>query len=290
VGLRIGEREYRAPLTIAADGPASAIRARLGLCGPRRAGRLGIVTHFRLAGRVEAPPWVEVFVGPGHEFYVTPLPEQRLLVACLMPTAKAGGLSAATRLFYEQLRAHPSLSERLQGATQLTPFQARAPLAVRASRGWHPGALLLGDAAEAFDPITGGGIAQALVCSEALAPFAIGAIEDGDVWLERFDRERSRRLRDHRWLTAFVLAMADKPWLAGPLLRFLAGHPRLFSHLVGVGGGTRPLLGWPRCEAAEAVGRSEAPEGARHFAAIEGLPATSDAREGEQLTQRAREH
>jgi 2-polyprenyl-6-methoxyphenol hydroxylase-like FAD-dependent oxidoreductase len=243
VGLRVGDREYRAPLTIGADGASSTIRARLGLSPRRIGGRLGVVTHFKLGAHEEPRPWVEVFVGDGHEFYVTPLPDRRLLVACLMPAAYAGGLRRASRLFHEQLRAHVPLAARLEGATQTTPFMARAPLAVRARSGWRPGALLLGDAAESFDPITGGGMAQALVCCEALAPYALSALEHGDGWLRRFDRVRRAQARDHRLLTSSVLALADRPSLARPFLGFFASHPRLFSHLVGVAAGTRRLFG-----------------------------------------------
>jgi 2-polyprenyl-6-methoxyphenol hydroxylase-like FAD-dependent oxidoreductase len=246
VGVQVGSDTYRAPLTLGADGAGSTVRSRLSLNPSKRnAGRLGIRAHFQLTSRQEQGPWVEIFLGQDYEFYLTPLPERQVLVACLMPAAQVGGLAHATTAFQERLRAHRTLNERLHDAVPLSPFMARAPLATRARSGWFPGALLLGDAAESFDPITGGGMAQALVSSEALAPYALRALSEGDVWLARFDRERRRRQRDHRWLTAFVLAMAGRPRIARPLLRFLAGQPRLFGHLVGVAAGTRSLLGLP---------------------------------------------
>jgi flavin-dependent dehydrogenase len=102
--------------------------------------------------------------------------------------------------------------------------------------------LLLGDAAGFLDPITGGGIAQALVTSERLAHYIVSHGPDrADAWLPAFERDRQSLLRDYRLLTRGVLALARHPMLARAALAALSWTPALFSHLVGVSAGTRSL-------------------------------------------------
>ena len=53
---------------------------------------------------------------------------------------------------------------------------ATGPFASHARRAWAPGAALVGDAADFFDPFTGEGIYAALRGGEMLAPFALAAL------------------------------------------------------------------------------------------------------------------
>jgi menaquinone-9 beta-reductase len=188
-------------------------------------------------------PWVEVYVGRGYELYVTPLPERELLVAGL---AEAGELrDGAPDAFARWLAAQPALSARLVGAEPLTPLQGRAPLSARARAGWLPGCVLLGDAAGYVDPITGGGMTQAMLAAELLAVYAPRLVAGDQAVFAEFDRARRRMLRDYRLLTGLVLGLARHPSLAAAAIRLLGAAPRLFQHLVGVAGGTRRLVPAP---------------------------------------------
>jgi hypothetical protein len=60
--------------------------------------------------------------------------------------------------------------------------------------------------------------------------------------LQEFDRRRRTLLRDTSLLTRFVLGMARRPFWARQTLRLMHASPDLYGHLVGVAGGTRPLL------------------------------------------------
>jgi menaquinone-9 beta-reductase len=243
IGVHVDGGVRKAALVVAADGAHSRFRHRLGLNVPARRSRIGARRHYRLRGRT-APPWVDIFLGPSREFYVTPLPRDEVLVALLVePDAVEPPLET---LFDRWRLEPPALRELLDGAEPISPLLT-TPLAAVARRGHAPGVVLLGDAAGFLDPITGGGIAQALVTSERLAHYiASHGPEQADAWLPSFERDRERLLRDYRRLTRGVLALARRPLLARAALAALSWTPPLFSHLVGVSAGTRSLVGATR--------------------------------------------
>jgi flavin-dependent dehydrogenase len=236
VGLIVAGQERRAPLVVAADGVHSHLRRLLGLDGPSpRRWRVGVRTHYRLAAGQVQPPWVEIFLGQGYELYVTPLPEGEVLVAGLAEhDCVVDGAAASMRRW---LTEQPILGERLAGAKCRSALRGMSPLARRAHAGVAPGAVLLGDAAGALDPITGGGMAQALLTAELLARYVMRHSEDSNDWLWAYDRARRTLLRDERLLTQVVLGLAAHPWLAHLALRLLKATPALFSSLIGIAGG-----------------------------------------------------
>lgn len=239
-GLIVNGEARRARLVVAADGVHSRIRHQLGLDIPPRRKRLGIRAHFRLAPGQAQSSWVDVFVGRGYELYVTPLPEKELLVAALADSEVWGG--STERAFHRWWRAESRLASRLEGAVQVSSLMGSAPLAGSARAGVAPGVILLGDAAGFLDPITGGGMTQALMSAELLAGYVGRRLGMQERWLWEFDRERRRMLRDYQRLTQMVLWAADHPQLAKGLLSALKDSPRIFSHLVGVSGGVRRLF------------------------------------------------
>jgi 2-polyprenyl-6-methoxyphenol hydroxylase-like FAD-dependent oxidoreductase len=241
-GLLVQGEPRRARLVVAADGVHSRLRQSLGLDTPPRRKRFGVRTHFRLAPEQAQPPWVDVFLARGHELYVTPLPGGEILVAGL---ADAGPLGEPIERTFRRWRlAEPELAARLEGAEQVSELQCISPLSGRARAGVVPGAVLLGDAAGFLDPITGGGMSQALMSAELLAEFYCDSPERVDDWLATFDRQRRAMLHDYAALTQAVLWLADRPMLARGALRILRNFPTLFSHLIGVAGGVRRLTGF----------------------------------------------
>jgi hypothetical protein len=130
---------------------------------------LGMRAHFRLAPEQDYLPWVDVFLGPGHELYVTPLPDGELLVAALTDGRQFDG--PVGRSFERWISAKPELSRRLEGAEQITPLLGTSPVTECAQTGVAPGFALLGDAAGSLDPTTGGGMAQALMYWLQVLPF-----------------------------------------------------------------------------------------------------------------------
>jgi menaquinone-9 beta-reductase len=259
----------RARLTVGADGANSTLRHKLGWDASGKSRRFGTRSHYHVrvgqafllaaglppgvvqrrqticagwkaGGRQECLPhnWVDVFLEPRREFYVTPLPNQELLVATLSDSKRS--TSHLPR----------RLAELLQHAEPIDEPLGAAPLNVRAFRRHAAGFVLLGDAAGNCDPITGGGMTQALLSSEMLASRLAKAFPPTERDLAAFDAERERMLRDYRRLTAMVLAIAKRKSLIPPALHILRAWPALFSHLIGVAGGVRPLIAWPGSKAA----------------------------------------
>ena len=243
VGVFVDGQPRRAALVVAADGVHSRLRHQMGLNVPVRRKRFGIRAHFRLAkGEVQAP-CVDVFLGPGHELYVTPLPGGQVLVAVLADAQQLG--ESLERSFRRWLLAEPELAKRLEGAEQITPVLAISPLAARARSGVAPGFVLLGDAAGFLDPITGGGMTQALMTAELLDRHIPDRVSEDDSWLWKFERARRALLFDYRILTRMVLWLADHPRLGQRLLWLMDALPSFFSHVIGVSGGVRRLVAFP---------------------------------------------
>ena len=241
VGVLVDGQPQRASLVVAADGSHSPIRHALGLDVPARRKRFGIRAHFRLAPGQDQAAWVDVFVGRGHELYVTPLPNREFLVAALTDSqAQAHGESPES-VFRRWSYAPPALAARLEGAEQVSELIGASPLERRARAGVVPGLVLLGDAAGSTDPITGGGMAQALMTAELLALHlssarAVDEISD-PAWLRKFERDRRAVLRNYRAVTHMTLWLADHHRLAQGAVLSLRLWPALFSHLLGICGG-----------------------------------------------------
>ncbi len=240
-GLLVDGGPRRARLVVAADGLHSPIRRELGLDRRQRRKRFGVRAHFRLAPGQSQPPWVEIFARPGYELYLTPLPNHEVLVAALGDAEALPGPIETT--FHGWRRAPRALAQRFEGAEQVTSLLGAAPLSGGARRGVAPGVVLLGDAAEFLDPITGGGMTQALLTAELLARHIPDRLETDDSWLLTFERERQALLRDYRLLTRIVLWLVRRPGFAERVIPSLRRAPALFSHVIGVSGGVRGLLG-----------------------------------------------
>ena len=239
VGLIVNGASRSGDLVIGADGAQSRLRHALKLDLPSRRKRVGVCAHFRLAPGSATPQSVDVYLGRNCELYTAPLPHRELLVAALVNAQELDG--TLEDQFWRWCSSQPHLAARLEGAERTSELLAISPVSGRARQRILPGFVLLGDAAGFSDPITGGGMTQALLAAELLAlyvarrPFAI------DDWLAEFDREREARLRDFRRLTALLLWLAENRGFLWMALKAMRKLPRLFSHLLGVAGGARRL-------------------------------------------------
>lgn len=239
-GLLVEGQPVRARLVVGADGAHSRLRHALGLGLPAPRTRIGMRMHFRSAAGTAAPSHVEIFLGLGCELYVTPLARGEFLVAALAEAEALHGSAEAS--FRNWWQAVPALAGRVRASEPVSDLLVTSPLSGRARRRVLPGCVLLGDAAGFTDPITGGGMAQALQTARLLAVHLAAQPDWNLAALEAFDREREALLRDYRRVTAAVLWLARNPRLIAPAFDLLRGMPWLFSHLLGISGGVRGLF------------------------------------------------
>lgn len=233
-GLMVGGRPRYARLVVAADGARSAIRRALGIDLEPKRRRIGLRRHFRLRTPL-ATPFVEVFLAANCELYVAPLPAHEVLVAALADGRAVAGLPR--RLFESWWRSQPELARWLDGAAAVSELRGAYPLEARARRGVGPGFVLLGDAAGFIDPITGGGLAQALVSAELLAQMMPPDLDAEESWLWRFERARKRMLRPYRIVTHVMLWLSAHRTAAQQGLSLVRARPGLFSRLLATAAG-----------------------------------------------------
>jgi len=261
VGLRVDGELRRGALVVGADGLESPVRRSLGLdLAARAPARSGVRMHFRLAAGRTLADNLEIFVGRGYELYAAPLPDGELLVAGLGDERALGGSARAA--LERWIASWPFLREALDGAHPLTAPAGRARVARRARAGFAPGAVLLGDAARASDPLTAGGISHALATAERLASIVPRYLAEGDRALARFDRERHRLLRPHDWLTRALVGIVRRPPLAHAALLSMRALPAFMRRLVAVAGAAGlqpPAVAAAPAQASVAAAASSAP-------------------------------
>src|SRR5690348_12590419 len=241
-GVRtIDNREITADLVIGADGLRSVIARRLALARSARwPRRYALVTHYRGVG--EIGDCGEMHVERGGFVGIADVGEGLTTVALVVPRRRAIEFANGREAFLDRwLAARPQLARRFAGATRVSPVVATGPFASRAKRAWAPGAALVGDAADFFDPFTGEGIYAALRGGELLAPFALRALgasspRDADDALRDYDRARVVEFRD-KWTVERLIgsAIGFAPAI-NYFARVLEARKEMADLLVGVTG------------------------------------------------------
>jgi flavin-dependent dehydrogenase len=230
VRLATSRGEVAARVLVAADGARSRLRRLSGLERPSRMPeRLGLRQHVRVA------PWsdlVEVHLASGIQAFVTPAGERRVGVAFLWEKAGVPGPASVEGM----LRRFPELASRLAGAPADSSPRGAGPLAHAARSRIADRVVLVGDSAGYLDAITGEGVSLAFAGAKALGAILPAAIERGATReaLRPYERAWRREFRRHALACRTVLAVARRPRLHRPILRFLGNHPRLFDRLIAL--------------------------------------------------------
>jgi flavin-dependent dehydrogenase len=237
-----GHRDLAAPLVIGADGLRSVVGRRLGLTRTRRwPKRLALVAHYENFGGMTA--WGEMHVERGVGYVGLAEVDAGLTnVAMVVPARLAHLVRADRTAFFERwLRDRPQLAPRVHGARRVSPVLATGPFASHARRAWTPGAALVGDAADFFDPFTGEGIYAALRGGELLAPFALAALgaatsRDASGALAGYERARRDEFGG-KWIVERLISSAVG---CAPAIdyfaRTLAARKDMADLLIGVTG------------------------------------------------------
>lgn len=241
-GVRAASNEcIGADLVVGADGLRSIVARRLGLSRsawwPRR---YALVTHFR--GVKDIGECGEMHVERGGYVGIADVGDGLTTVALVVPRKEARAFASGREAYLDAwLAARPQLVARFADATRVSPVVATGPFAARARRAWSPGAALVGDAADFFDPFTGEGIYAALRGGELLAPYVISALGaeslgDADDALVSYDTRRRREFSG-KWIVEWLIgAVVGAPRVMNRCARVLAARKDMADLLVGVTG------------------------------------------------------
>lgn len=235
------ESTLRAPLVVGADGLRSVVarRAKLGKHGrwPRR---LALVRHYRGVKHDACVGDMHVFEGGYAGF--APVGDDLTNVAVVIPTRHSRELgNDRDDIMKQLLGSQPGVAARLAHAEPVTPTRAIGPFNWHARHAWTPGAVLVGDAADFFDPFTGEGMYAAMRGAELLSTYAWEAVRAkngaaADVALAAYDRCRRREFSG-KWAVERAIATAiASPSLINLAAKALARRGDLANLLVGVTG------------------------------------------------------
>jgi len=234
-----------ARLVIGADGLRSVVARRLGVARSLRwPRRLALVTHY--ANVTDVGEHGEMHVERDGYVGIADVGNGLTTVALVVPARRSREISPDRAAFLDAwLKARPHLAPRFARAERATPVVATGPFASQARRAWAPGAALVGDAADFFDPFTGEGIYAALRGGEMLAGFVREALSakrlsDADRALASYDAARRREFGGKWFVERVIGAVVGAPPLINRAALNLAARKDLADLLIGVTGNFVP--------------------------------------------------
>lgn len=208
-----------ARLVIGADGLHS-VTARL--LGGRRfepLRRYGFVAHVAGVPDLEL---TEMHVAPGCYVGLNRIGDDLANVA-VVSSALGGSALGADEFFFRTIDRFERVRGRVRPGAVVRRVMTSGPFAVRSRRVTADGVLLLGDAADFFDPFTGEGICTALRGAELAAPVAIEALAAAEF-------PTTRHLGPYR--VARRRAFGGK-WIVERMIGYGMLAPSLFDRAVG---------------------------------------------------------
>ena len=166
-------------------------------------------------------------------------------VALVVPTERAThARSGMERFFTETLAEFPGVRERVEAGEVVRSIIATGPFAVWSASVIAPGALLVGDAADFFDPATGDGIYCALRGAELVAETAAAALSHtGPITVDRLVeyRRMRRRVFAGKWAVDRMIDYALRfPRLFDRGVSRLGRHEGMAHKVIGLAGGFVP--------------------------------------------------
>ena len=234
-------RALTSRFVVGADGLRSVVGRRLRLTRTSRffPKRIALVAHYR--GVRDVGPFGEMHVDHKGYFGIVDVGRGLMNVAVVVPMSRAREIGEGRSEFFEEwIASRPHLAERFVGAERVTPVRATGPFASVSRPAWAPGAALVGDAADFFDPFTGEGIYAALRGGELLAPFIVealrGAPADESRALSGYESARRSEFGG-KWKLERIVGMAIAyPYFLNNAAKALSRHKDMADLLVGVAG------------------------------------------------------
>jgi len=167
-------------------------------------------------------------------------------VALVVPAERAKEAKGRPQDFFLQtLREFPDAGHRVLAGNVVRPVLVTGPFAAWSGRVTVPGGLLVGDAADFFDPVTGDGILSALRGAELVAETMIPALSlpesiAGEP-LRRYQRRR-RQVFAGKWVMERATRyLMSSPWFFNRSVSRLGRYQDMAHSAIGVAGGFVPL-------------------------------------------------
>lgn len=231
----------RGRYVVGADGLRSVVARRLRLVKPNRVWprRIALVAHY--TGVQGVTDMGEMHVDYDGYFGIVDVGGGIMNVAVVVPMERAKQLGDDRAAFLENwIASRPHLAPRFVGAKRITPVRTTGPFATTSRRGWAPGAAVVGDAADFFDPFTGEGIYAALRGGELLAPYLLDAlrrpVSDESRILKGYDAARKREFGG-KWKLERIVGMSiAHPYFMNNAAKVLSRRKDLADLLIGVAG------------------------------------------------------
>ena len=236
-----GERlEERCRVVVGADGLNSLVARELGLAVRGRPHRLGLAAHLTGVRGLDACG--EMFCGRGWYVGIVALGGGVAGAAMVVPRADHRAIAKDREGYFRaRLASLPELAERAAGAAIVREILTTGPFARRCRRPVADGALLVGDAADFFDPFTGEGVFAALrggrLAADALASALASGGTASRARLEPYAKARRRVFRDKRVLERVAGLSVTHPLVMRWFTRRLAARPGSADLWVGAAGG-----------------------------------------------------
>jgi flavin-dependent dehydrogenase len=236
--------EVRARVTVGADGLRSVVARRTARIRHRFPSRLGFVAHVRGVAGLEDR--AEMHVGPDGYVGLNPIAAGVANVALVVPRRRAAREAAgrADDFFFEQLERLPGVRGRVRRDALAREVLVTGPFASEARPVVRDGALLVGDAADFFDPFTGEGIYRALHGADLAAQAILAALAEGGPVTAgqlRGYAEARRRAFAGTWNVERLIGYGMLwPSLFNRAIRLLGNRPGMGDTLIGVTGDCLP--------------------------------------------------
>jgi menaquinone-9 beta-reductase len=233
----------RARLTVGADGLRSVVARRIGRRTYGKPRRVAFVGH--MSGVRDMSRSAELHFGGSGYVGFNPIGRGCTNIGVVVPAARASSAGGrAEQFFYDMLAEFPELHRRVADGRLLRPVIATGPFAAWSGRVIAPGVLLVGDAADFFDPVTGDGIHSALRGAELVAESMIPGLSHTASSLLDALREYRRARRGvfaGKWMLERLLGWAMYfPRLFERGVDRLGRHDGMADTMVGVAGGYVP--------------------------------------------------
>ena len=240
-------RERRARVVVGADGLRSVVARRM--AGVRRGRRRRLALVGRFAGVTPADGsgcLGEMRLGRNGCLGLAPLGGDRWNATLVVPLSEAREVAEDREAYFREAVADYGLAARFGASERVAPLEITGPFEVSPRRTTVPGALLAGDAAGYFDPLTGQGVHAALLSGRAAAQAtlsllsATGASAAAAVRC-RYESELRRLLGPVRRLQRAIDLFVGRPRLADTAVGMLGARPLLADLLVDVTGDRLPV-------------------------------------------------